>query len=59
MKSADLQTPVWLLLLAVVIAAVFLVPIGCITAISNTTPGLNVLTEWIAGMLLPGQPVAK
>ncbi|KAJ9116430.1 hypothetical protein QFC22_004872 [Naganishia vaughanmartiniae] len=32
---------------------------GCITAISNTTPGLNVLTEWIAGILLPGKPIAN
>ncbi|KAJ9099235.1 hypothetical protein QFC21_004115 [Naganishia friedmannii] len=31
----------------------------CITAISNTTPGLNVLTEWIAGILLPGKPIAN
>jgi hypothetical protein len=44
-SSPLLQTPVWMLLLAVLIAGIFLAPIGIITAVSNTTIGLNVLTE--------------
>lgn len=44
-KTSPLQTPIWLLALAVVVAVVFLVPVGIITAVSNTTIGLNVLTE--------------
>ncbi|KAI5450685.1 hypothetical protein NCC49_002941 [Naganishia albida] len=57
--TTDLQTPVWFLFFAVAVAAAFLIPIGCITAISNTTPGLNVLTEWIAGIIYPGRPIAN
>lgn len=54
-----LQLPVWGLALAVVMAAVFLVPIGTIAAITNTTLGLNVITEFVAGYIWPGQPIAN
>ncbi|GAA6032208.1 hypothetical protein JCM8097_007126 [Rhodosporidiobolus ruineniae] len=54
-----LQLPVWGLLLAIVIAVAFLAPIGIISAITNTTLGLNVVTEFIAGWLWPGKPLAN
>jgi hypothetical protein len=44
-ETNPLQTPIWMLALAVIVAGVFLAPIGIITAVSNTTIGLNVLTE--------------
>jgi hypothetical protein len=44
-KTNPLQTEIWALVLAIAIAAFFLVPVGVITAVSNTTIGLNVLTE--------------
>ncbi len=44
-KTAPLQTDIWALVLAVAISTIFLVPIGVIAAVSNTTIGLNVLTE--------------
>lgn len=44
-ETSPLQTPIWMLVLAIVVAGVFLAPIGIITAVSNTTIGLNVLTE--------------
>jgi len=46
-------------LLAVGIAAIFLVPIGIITAIANQTPGLNIITEFVIGYILPGRPIAN
>lgn len=46
--QCPLQTPIWALILAVGIATIFLVPVAIITAVSNTTIGLNVLTElWV------------
>ena len=59
MKTTPLQTPIWALVLAMVIATVFLVPVGIITAVSNTTIGLNVLTEFVAGLLMPGKPIGN
>lgn len=54
-----LQLPVWGLLLANIISIIFLVPCGVITATANVTIGLNVVTEFVAGLLLPGLPIAN
>ncbi|GAA5933561.1 OPT family oligopeptide transporter [Sporobolomyces koalae] len=54
-----LQLPVWGLVLAVMLAVMFLVPIGIISAITNTTIGLNVITEFVAGYIWPGKPLAN
>ncbi|BGP17800.1 hypothetical protein JCM10213_001699 [Rhodosporidiobolus nylandii] len=54
-----LQLPVWGLFLAVLIAVAFLPPIGVISAVTNTTLGLNVITEMIAGYIWPGRPIAN
>ncbi|RKP05691.1 OPT oligopeptide transporter protein-domain-containing protein [Thamnocephalis sphaerospora] len=54
-----LDLPWWALLLAVCIAAIFILPIGIITAIANQTPGLNIITEFIIGFILPGRPIAN
>ncbi|RKP09886.1 oligopeptide transporter 4 [Thamnocephalis sphaerospora] len=51
--------PWWGLLLAVLMAAFFLLPIGIITAISNQTPGLNIITEFVIGYIMPGRPIAN
>ncbi|KAK0566506.1 hypothetical protein OC861_003196 [Tilletia horrida] len=50
--------PAWALVLALVIAAVYTLPIGIIQAITNQQVGLNVITEFIIGYMLPGRPVA-
>ncbi|GAA5905962.1 OPT family oligopeptide transporter [Sporobolomyces salmoneus] len=55
----QLQLPVWGLILAVILAVAFLVPIGIISAITNTTIGLNVITEFVAGYIWPGKPLAN
>ncbi|WVR09034.1 OPT family small oligopeptide transporter [Kwoniella sp. DSM 27419] len=57
--TTPLQMPIWALILAMGIATVFLVPVGIIAAVSNTTIGLNVLTEFVAGVLMPGKPIGN
>ncbi|KAF8324264.1 uncharacterized protein EI90DRAFT_3146892 [Cantharellus anzutake] len=50
--------PVWAFVVALLIAFVYIVPIGMIQAITNQQVGLNVITELIIGYALPGRPVA-
>jgi len=52
------QFPVWAFVLALVIAFVYVIPIGMIQAITNQQIGLNVITELIIGYMLPGRPIA-
>ncbi|XP_059643611.1 oligopeptide transporter 7-like [Cornus florida] len=55
----QLQLPWWGVLLACSLAFFFTLPIGVITATTNQTPGLNVITEYIIGYIYPGYPVAN
>lgn len=48
----------WAVILAFIIAGVFTVPIGIIQAMTNVQIGLNVLTEFLIGYMLPGRPLA-
>ncbi|XP_020585185.1 oligopeptide transporter 7-like [Phalaenopsis equestris] len=57
--SDQLQLPWWGVLLACAIAMFFTLPIGVITATTNQTPGLNIITEYIIGYIYPGRPVAN
>jgi len=57
-KLWDTQMTIWALLIALLIALVYTVPIGMIQAVTNRQVGLNVITELIAGFVLPGKPVA-
>ncbi|KAL0958799.1 hypothetical protein HGRIS_014119 [Hohenbuehelia grisea] len=50
--------PIWALIVALLIALVYIVPIGMIQAITNRQIGLNVITELIIGFLVPGRPTA-
>lgn len=52
------QMPVWAFVLALVIAYIYVIPIGMIQAITNQQIGLNVVTELVIGYALPGKPVA-
>nr|GAT53596.1 OPT oligopeptide transporter [Mycena chlorophos] len=54
----DTKFPVQFFILALVIAFVYIIPIGMIQAITNQQVGLNVITELIIGYSLPGRPVA-
>ncbi|KAI6701576.1 hypothetical protein NL676_015900 [Syzygium grande] len=41
------------------LAFIFTLPISIITATTNQTPGLNIITEYIMGFILPGRPIAN
>ncbi|PPR85427.1 hypothetical protein GOBAR_AA35255 [Gossypium barbadense] len=55
----QLQLPWWGVLLACGLAIFFTLPVGVITATTNQTPALNVITEYIIGYIYPGYPVAN
>lgn len=56
---SPLQLPVWGLLLAVLMGIVFLIPIGIIKAVSDTSIGLNIASEFLHGYIQPGRPIAN
>ncbi|XP_047325143.1 oligopeptide transporter 4-like [Impatiens glandulifera] len=55
----QVQMPWWGLILACGLALSFTLPISVITATTNITPGLNVITEYLMGVILPGNPIAN
>ena len=50
--------PIWSIFLCLSLTIVFLLPIGVISAITGLTLGLNVLTEFVIGLMIPGQTIA-
>lgn len=48
----------WALIIGLLIALVWTIPIGIIFATTNIHLGLNVFTEYIVGYMQPGRPVA-
>lgn len=57
--NEQLQLRWWGVLLACGLAFFFTLPIGVITAVTNQTPGLNIITEYMIGYIYPGRPVAN
>ncbi|XP_022975803.1 oligopeptide transporter 4-like [Cucurbita maxima] len=55
----EVQLPWWGLLFAAALAFIFTLPISIITATTNQTPGLNIITEYLMGIILPGRPIAN
>ncbi|KAG9440100.1 hypothetical protein H6P81_020265 [Aristolochia fimbriata] len=55
----QVQLPWWGLLFACGLAFTFTLPIAVITATTNQTPGLNVITEYLMGLAYAGRPVAN
>ncbi|KAG0029824.1 hypothetical protein BGZ82_007717 [Podila clonocystis] len=51
--------PWWALGLSILIAAVLVLPMGIIQALTNQTLGLNIITEYIIGYILPGNPLTN
>ncbi|KAG0042114.1 hypothetical protein BGZ83_000883 [Gryganskiella cystojenkinii] len=51
--------PWWALLLALGIALIFVLPVGIVQAVTNQQPGLNIVTEYVIGYLLPGHAIAN
>ncbi|KAJ5157886.1 Sexual differentiation process protein isp4 [Penicillium canariense] len=48
----------WAFFISLLIAIVWFVPLGIVHASTNIDIGLNVLTEFIVGYMLPGRPMA-
>ncbi|XP_019156058.1 PREDICTED: oligopeptide transporter 4-like [Ipomoea nil] len=55
----EVQMPYWGLIFAAALAFMFTLPISIITATTNQTPGLNIITEYIMGIIYPGKPIAN
>ncbi|KAJ7965863.1 Oligopeptide transporter like [Quillaja saponaria] len=55
----QIQMPWWGLIFACAIAITFTLPVSIITATTNQSPGLNIITEYIMGVILPGKPIAN
>ncbi|KAL2254488.1 UNVERIFIED_CONTAM: Oligopeptide transporter 4 [Sesamum indicum] len=57
--NKQVQMPWWGLVFASAIAFIFTLPISIITATTNQTPGLNIITEYVMGIIYPGKPIAN
>ncbi|KAK4740514.1 hypothetical protein SAY87_032361 [Trapa incisa] len=57
--NKEIQMPWWALILGCILAFVFTLPISIITATTNQTPGLNIITEYVMGLIYPGRPIAN
>ncbi|KAF9143404.1 hypothetical protein BGX30_000558 [Mortierella sp. GBA39] len=51
--------PWWALILALFMASIFIIPVGILQAVTNQQPGLNIVTEYVIGYLLPGRAIAN
>ena len=56
--TTPFKMPLWSVFLCIAIALFFLLPIGVIYAVTGLPLGLNVLTEFVIGLMIPGQTVA-
>lgn len=57
-RAWDTKLPVWALLIALLIAIIFIIPAGIVRAITNQTVPVQILGELVVGYVLPGRPVA-
>ncbi|KAK7282920.1 hypothetical protein RIF29_12041 [Crotalaria pallida] len=55
----QVQLPWWGLIFAAAFALFFTPFVSIITATTNQTPGLNVISEYVFGLILPGKPIAN
>ncbi|KAG0240841.1 hypothetical protein BGW41_006596 [Actinomortierella wolfii] len=51
--------PWWAVFLALAIAMFFALPVGVVQAVTNQQPGLNIVTEYVIGYIMPGHPIAN
>ncbi|KAI8822241.1 OPT oligopeptide transporter protein-domain-containing protein [Fimicolochytrium jonesii] len=54
----DTQLDWWGLSLSLLMALLWVIPVGIVQACTNMQVGLNVITEFVIGYLKPGRPVA-
>ncbi|PVV05349.1 hypothetical protein BB560_000128 [Smittium megazygosporum] len=58
-NQTQINLPWWGFLTSIVIPSVLLIPFGMVAAVSNVSLGVNVVSEFIAGMVFPGLPIAN
>ncbi|KAG0018527.1 hypothetical protein BGZ82_000411 [Podila clonocystis] len=51
--------PWWAVILAMAIAIFFVLPVGIVQAVTNQQLGLNIITEYVIGYILPGHAIAN
>lgn len=56
--ESETDLPGWAFVIAIIIGAVLLLPIGVVYALANQEVGLNVISELICGYMLPGRPIS-
>ncbi|KAF9438266.1 hypothetical protein BGZ76_008907 [Entomortierella beljakovae] len=56
---SDNLMPWWALVLAILMAVFFVLPVGIVQATTNLQPGLNIVTEYVIGLLLPGHAISN
>ena len=52
------EFPWWAYIVCMILPMIWVVPVGIVQAVTNIQLGLNVLTEFIVGYMLPGRPLA-
>ncbi|ESR54117.1 hypothetical protein CICLE_v10023765mg, partial [Citrus x clementina] len=55
----QLQLPYWGILLACLLALIFILPVGVLQATTGQTLSLNVISELLIGYIYPGRPIAN
>ncbi|GAA6064754.1 hypothetical protein JCM10212_002673 [Sporobolomyces blumeae] len=53
------QTPVWAIVIAILIGCAYLVPGGVVYALTSQQISINLIVELIAGYMFPGQAIAN
>ncbi|KAI8908986.1 OPT oligopeptide transporter protein-domain-containing protein [Gorgonomyces haynaldii] len=51
------KLPIWAPIFGFILALLYVVPIGILTAVSGYQPGLNIITQMIMGFILPGRTI--
>lgn len=54
----DTKLTWWAFIICVIMGVIMILPVGIIQAITSQQTGLNIITEFIVGYMLPGRPVA-
>ncbi|EEB05898.2 OPT oligopeptide transporter Isp4 [Schizosaccharomyces japonicus yFS275] len=54
----DTETPAWVVIIGLILALIWFLPIGIVQAVTNIQIGLNVFAEFIVGYMYPGHPLA-
>ncbi|KAF9438255.1 hypothetical protein BGZ76_008988 [Entomortierella beljakovae] len=49
----------WHIIVAMCLAAVWVLPVGILTAITSQAPTISMITEWVFGAMEPGKPIGN